>query len=595
MSESSQPLSAPDSNSTVQVTLSISLQSELSYLPTKFNNQLDIFILNDPEKLSLDHAKPFKKVANQENHFEYKTEFPENKTFEFRLFAGVRRGNTEEISLLSVENKTRKIQLNRQTEQTFNLGYYGYPNPELETSESEAPDILKNPCLLKDHAYTLTFDNTQCPLIALDFNDAKEVSIDCVSAENVNFMHCFASTENRPMIQDKDSVVTYQFRSFAEKSDKFLLEFEIVTADNEVVGTFEFNPSHINKKSQGNVWLDVKNGNVIGKIHCSYLHVQPMKGNENKLPHGNGYKYWKSNSKKQLRGGHRGSGNSFTGDKLSDIRENTIASFEAAFEQGKADFVEFDVTNTRDEHSVVYHDLGLAIDGDDTTINEQTLTALQEACGNDPITRVQHLSEVDERKEQYKGKLQFDVSQPWEIPLLSDMFKKLPSELGFNLEVKWPCINVLNQSENMLHTRRHWFDINKYIDQILDVVLENCKERNLIFSCFDPNVCYCLQLKQSDYPVMQLTTGDSGHYTDQRDLRIRRNSTAIQWSKHVGYLAINTLVKDVLDNYDLVEKAHDAGLKLFVYGDDMQDLTVLNRLKESSLDALVYDVIHQVQ
>ena len=80
-----------------------------------------------------------------------------------------------------------------------------------------------------------------------------------------------------------------------------------------------------------------------------------------------------------------------------------------------------------------------------------------------------------------------------------------------------------------------------------------------------------------------------------RDLRIRRNCTAIKWSKHVGYLAINTLVKDVLGNYDVVSKAHKAGLKICVYGDDMQDLEVLGRLKKSELDALCYDVIHKVQ
>lgn len=95
---------------------------------------------------------------------------------------------------------------------------------------------------------------------------------------------------------------------------------------------------------------------------------------------------------------------------------------------------------------------------------------------------------------------------------------------------------------------------------------------------------------------MQLTCGDSKHYTDLIDLRIRRNATAIKWAAHVGYLAINTLAKDVLeDKYDLVDEAHAAGLKLFVYGDDMQNPEVLKKLKSSGLDALVYDVIHQVQ
>jgi glycerophosphocholine phosphodiesterase GPCPD1 len=125
--------------------------------------------------------------------------------------------------------------------------------------------------------------------------------------------------------------------------------------------------------------------------------------------------------------------------------------------------------------------------------------------------------------------------------------------------------------------------------------MRNCGQRKLIFSCFDANVCYCLQVKQSTYPVMQLTNGDSGLYVDTRDLRTRRNETAIKWAKYAGFVAINTLVKDVLNGYELVEKCHNVGLKLCVYGDDMQDEDILNRLKDSKLDGICYDLIHQVQ
>jgi len=455
--------------------------------------------------------------------------------------------------------------------------------------------LNKNPTLTSnENAFTLTFDSTLCPILALDFEDAEQFSINCISAEKVHLVKVFSSEKiGESRIQSKDSVVTFECRCFETDLKTFKLEFEVVSEKEsltEVIGIFEFDFKKIADNSQGRLKLDIKNGSTVcGKIACSYLHVKPfLAGGCLQKSHD----YWRG--EKQLRGGHRGSGNSFTGNVLSDVRENTIDSFRAAFDQGKADFVEFDVTITRDHVPVVYHDLGLAIDGSATTINRQTSTALHEACKGDALkTRVQHLSEIDGRA----GDLQFEVSKPWEMPDLAEMFSDLPVELGFNLEVKWPTVNVEMKSENMLGQDAEWFDMNEYVDHILKVVMQGSveSERELIFSCFDPNVCYCLQLKQSKYPVMQLITGDSKHYTDLIDLRIRRNSTAVKWAAHVGYLAINTLVKDVLDGYDLVDKAHDAGLKLFVYGDDMQNPEVLKRLKTSQLDALVYDVIHQVQ
>lgn len=461
----------------------------------------------------------------------------------------------------------------------------------------ESTEINKSPTLTStEHAFTLTFDSTQCPTLTLDFDDAEQFSINCVSAKNAHLVRVFTSEEDgKSMIQSKDSVVTFECRCFETDLKNFKLEFQVVSEKEslkEVIGNFEFDFKKISQgknNSQGRLKLDVKNGSAVcGKIACTYLHVKSFLTNDDCMK---SHDYW--SSEKQLRGGHRGSGNSFTGKVLSDIRENTIDSFRAAFDGGKADFVEFDVTITKDQVPVVYHDLGLAIDGNPTTINRQTSVALHEACKTSPKTRVQHLSEIDGRA----GDLQFDVSKPWEMPDLRDMFLELPVKLGFNLEVKWPTVNIEMKSENMLGARdADWFDMNEYVDQILGVVMKDSGERELIFSCFDPNVCYCLQLKQSKYPVMQLTCGDSKHYTDLIDLRIRRNATAIKWAAHVGYLAINTLAKDVLeDKYDLVDEAHAAGLKLFVYGDDMQNPEVLKKLKSSGLDALVYDVIHQVQ
>ena len=56
----------------------------------------------------------------------------------------------------------------------------------------ESTEINKSPTLTStEHAFTLTFDSTQCPTLALDFDDAEQFSINCVSAKNVHLVRVF--------------------------------------------------------------------------------------------------------------------------------------------------------------------------------------------------------------------------------------------------------------------------------------------------------------------------------------------------------------------------------------------------------------------
>ena len=237
-------------------------------------------------------------------------------------------------------------------------------------SHNENTTKIASSHLKNEHGFIFTFDNSQGPLLVLDFDDADQFSINCISSENISKQKWFTSSldNTKPMIQDSDSVVFHEFRCLTDQLKNFKLVFELVKSDGETIGRFQVDYSKLDRSnSQGRIRLDITNGNVSGisgKISCNYLHVKPFEGCQDNLNENN-HEFWR-NSKRQLKGGHRGSGNSFTGSVLSDIRENTIDSFTAAYEQGEADFVEFDVTNTRDKVSVVYHDLGLAIDGQAT-------------------------------------------------------------------------------------------------------------------------------------------------------------------------------------------------------------------------------------
>mmetsp|Transcript_28889 Transcript_28889/g.74130 ORF Transcript_28889/g.74130 Transcript_28889/m.74130 type:complete len:83 (-) Transcript_28889:469-717(-) len=50
------------------------------------------------------------------------------------------------------------------------------------------------------------------------------------------------------------------------------------------------------------------------------------------------------------------------------------------------------------------------------------------------------------------------------------------------------------------------FDKNRFVDDILNVVFEHCKERRLLFSSFEPDICTLLSLKQPRFPVFFLTS-----------------------------------------------------------------------------------------
>lgn len=56
----------------------------------------------------------------------------------------------------------------------------------------ESTEINKSPTLTStEHAFTLTFDSTQCPTLTLDFDDAEQFSINCVSAKNAHLVRVF--------------------------------------------------------------------------------------------------------------------------------------------------------------------------------------------------------------------------------------------------------------------------------------------------------------------------------------------------------------------------------------------------------------------
>jgi glycerophosphodiester phosphodiesterase len=61
---------------------------------------------------------------------------------------------------------------------------------------------------------------------------------------------------------------------------------------------------------------------------------------------------------------------------------------------------------------------------------------------------------------------------------------RLPTQIGFNVEVKYPVPELTNGRNSF-----PYFDLNVMADRILKVVYEHAKQRNIIFSSFNADMC----------------------------------------------------------------------------------------------------------
>jgi len=99
-------------------------------------------------------------------------------------------------------------------------------------------------------------------------------------------------------------------------------------------------------------------------------------------------------------------------------------------------------------------------------------------------------------------------------------------------------------------------------------------------------------MKQSLYPVFQLTNGDTGFYTDYRDTRVRKMGTASSFASVYNFTGIVTLVNELLENQETVDKVQNCGLLLGCYGDLLAVDGIRNLVKSTATNAIIYDNIH---
>ncbi|ETV90552.1 hypothetical protein, variant 1 [Aphanomyces invadans] len=343
---------------------------------------------------------------------------------------------------------------------------------------------------------------------------------------------------------------------------------------NDLVGSCMITRSQVamdSKQSQGILTCPIlapgQHHVVVGEAAFQYLHVRPhihpanavhasKPALENGLPA-------HATSGVALDIGHRGLGRSYyqkLGHRVSSIRENTLPSFMIAGFSG-ADMVEFDVQLSKDCVPIVYHDfffkakLGTRVAAATVMtkmgLHDLTLAELNQIewrhCVEPTPSRLRSL--VRKHMPSLVGRCRMPTPQRRAIApttprdadridmpdlapsmqALCDAFPTLrlaldhvPLYVGFNIEIKYPM-----ELENRHLCALPAFELNAYVDAILDVVFECGRSRHIVFSCFAPDVCVLLRAKQTKHRVLFLTCGTNVRWAhDRTDLDGRASMDA---------------------------------------------------------------------
>ncbi|KAG8232831.1 hypothetical protein J437_LFUL013371, partial [Ladona fulva] len=77
-----------------------------------------------------------------------------------------------------------------------------------------------------------------------------------------------------------------------------------------------------------------------------------------------------------------------------------------------------------------------------------------------------------------------DLADHSPFPTLQHALEAIDPHVGFNVEIKWTM-----QLKDGTYELYHPFDLNLYVDLILETVLKYAGQRKIVFSCFNPDIC----------------------------------------------------------------------------------------------------------
>lgn len=345
---------------------------------------------------------------------------------------------------------------------------------------------------------------------------------------------------------------------------------------------------------QGDVSVPIMGTNleVIGVVNFNFLIITPFSHPNMGIT--TKQTYWKEVASTMVIG-HRGLGKNVTSNKSLQLGENTLQSFIAAANLG-ANYVEFDVQLTKDHVPVIYHDFLVSETGIDAPVH--TLTLEQFLHVNDATPRVSRppsppreaenpqfkvvrgmdrqrslsmghtLQDVDMaermkhtrdfKEKGYKANVRGSFIQA-PFTTLEEMFVKLPENIGFNIEMKYPMLHESEEHDMDAYA----VELNSFVDTVLTKVYDLGKKRKMIFSSFNPDICLLLSFKQPSIPILFLT--DAG-ICRVCDIRASSLQEAIRFASRWNLLGVVSAAEPLCNSPRLVKVVKDSGLVCVSYG-----------------------------
>lgn len=361
---------------------------------------------------------------------------------------------------------------------------------------------------------------------------------------------------------------------------------------------------------------------IIGSINFNFLVITPFKHPQ--LDISEEKTYWTKSSTMVI--GHRGLGKNMANNTSLQLGENTIQSFITAANLG-ASYVEFDVQMTKDHVPVIYHDFLVSETGADVPVHTLTLEqflALSEtpkptrpsspqnseviksrrgdtngdrgrtqrsySVGaptpgiENPNERIKHTR--DFKTKGFKGNSRNFIQQPFTT--LEEMFRTIPEDVGFNIEMKYPMLFESVQEDMDTYA----VEMNSFVDTVLKLVYDRRKKRNIVFSSFHPDICMLLTFKQPSIPVLFLT--DAG-VSAVGDIRASSLQEAIRFASRWNLLGIVSAAEPFVLCPRLISVVQSNELVCVSYGTLNNDPHNSNLQAQAGIDAVIVDSVARVR
>jgi len=285
-----------------------------------------------------------------------------------------------------------------------------------------------------------------------------------------------------------------------------------------------------------------------------------------------------------LKIGHRGLGKSYNkGVRSARVPENTVLSFSETAKCG-ADMVEFDVILTSDNVPVIFHDFM-------ASVNLRSSDGKRAHALKVPVTdlTIEELNTLNITKWQDSMAVNED-ERPF--PTLRHCFEALDPRLKFNIEIKY-CMHLLSTGQ-LEEGVQHFPERNSYVDVILGDIFQHAGDREILLSCFDPDVCIMLHAKQTRYPVAFLSQGETGKYETFQDSRAASLQMAVNFAKVESLTGVVLHTEGLLKDVGLIDLAHSYGLSVFCWGEENNDVSTIKLLKKHMLDGIICDRVDEL-